>query len=93
MSAVKERDIEGKLKQIISDWSATSFSFSSFKSRGEMLLKGDSTGEVVSTMEDSLLILSSLMSNRYNAPFRYSTVQYTIAARHVHYFALFALYT
>ena len=56
--------------QVIADWSVKSFTFSIFKSRGELLLKGADTLEIVSLMEDSQMVLGSLMSNRYNAPFK-----------------------
>ena len=62
---MKERDIEAKLKQVINEWSVQVFTFSQFKARGELLLKGSDIMEIVALMEDSLMILGSLMSNRY----------------------------
>uniref|UniRef100_A0A3B4C567 AAA+ ATPase domain-containing protein n=1 Tax=Pygocentrus nattereri TaxID=42514 RepID=A0A3B4C567_PYGNA len=76
ISAVKERDIDAKLKDVVAEWSSHQFTFAAFRNRGELLLKGSDTMEKVVLMEDSLMVLSSLMSNRYNAPFKASIQQW-----------------
>ena len=69
-SAVKEADIELKLKSTVSDWEDKIFTLGQFKTRGNLVLKPSATAEIISQMEDSLMTLSSLMGNRYNAPFK-----------------------
>lgn len=62
---MKEQEIESKLKQIIAEWAIVDLQFSTFKQRGELLLKGVETLEIISQLEDSLMIISSLLANRY----------------------------
>ncbi|XP_061590629.1 dynein axonemal heavy chain 5-like [Cololabis saira] len=70
ISAVKECDIQAKLEDVVGDWSSQMLSFSTFRARGELLLNGVETLEKTSMMEDSLMVLTSLLSNRYNTPFK-----------------------
>ncbi|KAJ3258377.1 Dynein heavy chain 5, axonemal [Boothiomyces macroporosus] len=69
-AAVKEAEIEIKLKATVSDWEDKAFTLGPFKTRGNLVLKPSATAEIISQMEDSLMTLASLMSNRYNAPFK-----------------------
>lgn len=64
ISAVKEKDIEAKLKQVIADWAVVDLTFGQFKNRGELLIKPQETLDLITLLEDSLMILNSLASNR-----------------------------
>lgn len=64
ISAVREKDIEAKLNVVVSDWANQELKLAIFKNRGELLLKGDRVTEIIPMLEDSLMVLSSLMSNR-----------------------------
>ncbi|NXF87312.1 DYH8 protein, partial [Eubucco bourcierii] len=70
ISATKEKDIEAKLSQIADIWGNQMLSFSPFKGRGELLLKGTESTEIIMLIEDSLMILGSLLTNRYSALFK-----------------------
>jgi dynein heavy chain len=70
IASVKEQDIESKLAAVVKEWSAHEVTFKTFKARGELKVDNGAIGELVVLMEDSLMVLSALMSNRYNPPFR-----------------------
>lgn len=52
------------------DWSSVNLLLGQYKARGELLLKGAETLVIIALLEDSLMILNSLASNRYNKPFK-----------------------
>eukprot|EP00064_Thunnus_orientalis_P004446 superscaffoldBa00000405_g4458 len=70
ISAVKEKDIEAKLSQVKEVWSGQTLSLMTFKDRGELMLKGADTTEILTILEDSLMVLGSLLSNRYSAYYK-----------------------
>jgi len=65
-SAVKELELERKLNQVIGEWKYHSFTLEMFKGRGELLLNVDATMKITSQLEDSLMVLASLSSSRYD---------------------------
>jgi dynein heavy chain len=69
-AAIKELDIDFKLKTVVTEWEDKIFTLGAFKTRGNLILKPTSTSEIISQLEDSLMTLASLMSNRYNTPFK-----------------------
>ncbi|CAF4261014.1 unnamed protein product, partial [Rotaria magnacalcarata] len=76
ITAQKERDIESKLLSIESEWRQREFKFASLKNRGELLLRGQETSEILSAIDDSNLILAALASNRYNTFFKTQIQKY-----------------
>lgn len=81
---MKEQDIEFKLKQVIADWAVINLQFSYFKQRGKLLLKGIETAEIIALLEDSLMIISSLLANRY--------IRYNSKSEKLLYFVIYATF-
>ncbi|XP_034008681.1 dynein heavy chain 8, axonemal-like [Trematomus bernacchii] len=67
ISSIKEKDIDAKLIQVKEVWSVQLLSLINFKDRGELMLKAADTTEILTFLEDSLMVLGSLLSNRYSA--------------------------
>ncbi|KAI5704390.1 hypothetical protein M8J75_004799 [Diaphorina citri] len=76
VSAIKEKDIEAKLNQLISDWSQVNLTFAPFKERGDLFLKPAETTEIIALIEDSIMVIASLAANRYNAPFKVTIMEW-----------------
>ncbi|KAH0574694.1 Outer-arm dynein gamma [Spironucleus salmonicida] len=70
ISASKETDIEDKLKEVIDLWTDKKFVVIEYKTKGFCLLESKRISEINTLLEDSLMILSSLNSNKFNKPFK-----------------------
>ncbi|XP_014253708.1 dynein heavy chain 8, axonemal isoform X2 [Cimex lectularius] len=70
VSAIKEKEIEAKLGQVQAEWKNVKLEFAHFKNKGELLIKGAETMEIIASLEDSMMVLNSLASNRFNKPFK-----------------------
>ena len=64
VGATREKEIETKLRRVAQDWNGQEFLLTTFKNRGELLLKGDRIAEIQSLLEDSLMTLTSLSNSR-----------------------------
>ncbi|OHT09327.1 Dynein heavy chain family protein [Tritrichomonas foetus] len=69
-AAEQEAKILTKLHEIECDWQSTEFTFANFKDMKDILLKGAETNEIVTKIEDSIVVLSSLNSNRFVGRFK-----------------------
>lgn len=54
------------MSQVKEVWAGQILTLMTFKNRGELMLKGAETAEILTILEDSLMVLGSLLSNRYN---------------------------
>lgn len=65
-----QADIQTKLDRVKADWEFTQFELAPFKNRGNVILKPSHTSELMTIIEDSQILLGTLLSSRFNAPFR-----------------------
>ena len=69
-AALKEHDIEVKLGKIKEHWSAKEVTLQNFKQRGLLMLQPDATTELISCVEEAQTVLTTLLSSRFNEPFK-----------------------
>ena len=73
-AAVKEKQIELKLRALEGEWATQTLSFAEHKNRGAVVVKPADYAELVEKLEESQMALSSMATNRYSKPFE-STVR------------------
>lgn len=66
--AIKEAEIETRLKSIRDDWTMKEFTLGAFKQRGNLVLKD--TADLIAEIEESQQQLAVLMGNMKSTPFR-----------------------
>jgi dynein heavy chain len=64
-SSVREADIERRYNELIAAWKDQELSFSEFKHRGPIILKGDDTYTIKEGLEEASLAVNSMLSSRY----------------------------
>jgi dynein heavy chain len=67
-AASREGEIEIRLGDIRNEWSTKTFALGGHKQRGNMIIKD--TGELLTSLEESQVLLSTLLGNLYNEPFK-----------------------
>ena len=76
-SAVKEADIEQKINKIASDFTNRNIVLAPFRNRGLLLLKSDTTAQLLQDIEDAQTVLASLQNSRFNAVFKRDIVNWS----------------
>jgi hypothetical protein len=77
-AADKEAVIELKLAKVQEEWSVTEFSFAPFKGKDNMMLRGNETLEIISSLEDTQMALGGMMGSRYIGPFKKSLEEWQV---------------
>ncbi len=68
--AVKELQLETRLNAIGDEWAEQVFTFTNFKNRGPIILKGQETQEMLEKLEDAQMVLGSFLNSRYCVAFK-----------------------
>ena len=68
--AIKENDIDVKLQAIVRQWKDINLPLAPFKARGDLLIKASEVQDIIAILEESLMGMGQLASNRFNAPFK-----------------------
>eukprot|EP00760_Papus_ankaliazontas_P001566 PhM_4_TR10512/c1_g1_i1/m.53321/K10408/DNAH; dynein heavy chain, axonemal len=66
----KENELEAKLRMVESTWKEQIVTCADFKHRGAVVLKGDDIANLKELLEETHLVLGSMLSSRFIGPFR-----------------------
>eukprot|EP00485_Elphidium_margaritaceum_P015545 CAMPEP_0202728930 /NCGR_PEP_ID=MMETSP1385-20130828/185872_1 /ASSEMBLY_ACC=CAM_ASM_000861 /TAXON_ID=933848 /ORGANISM="Elphidium margaritaceum" /LENGTH=4770 /DNA_ID=CAMNT_0049395183 /DNA_START=131 /DNA_END=14440 /DNA_ORIENTATION=- len=68
--ADKQLRIENDIKNIKESWDKERFEFAAFKSRGEVILRGNVVNDVIEKLEESMANLNQMLTMKHVKPFR-----------------------
>ena len=70
VASEKEAELEHRLKDITQEWRDKTMTFAAYKHRGLVTLKPEETGQLKEQLDETLVILGSIVASKYVAPFR-----------------------